>query len=264
MKISIITATWNRADTIRSTIESILNQKYQNWEHIIIDGVSEDNTLEIIKEYESSYNGRLIVISEHDNGIYDAMNKGIALASGDYVGFLNSDDFYCNDNVLKNICDKLNETQSECVYAGAVAVDAKDPTKVLRVKKPTPYPKDGFRSGWHPSHPTFYAKKECYEKFGYYDSSFGTAADLELMMRFIDKYKISMSLLPNIIIKMRFGGASNNSLTALIKANKNSLRAFDKNNIKRPKFYFIRKIGPKFINALLTKFGLIKIPELSI
>lgn len=256
MKISIITATYNRADTIRDTIESILTQTHQDWEHIIIDGASNDSTLKIIEEYKEEYNGRLKMISEKDNGIYDAMNKGIAMATGDYIGFLNSDDFFFNEHVLKNISDSLDSNPSDCIFGGTVVVDSEDTNKVIWVSKGSPYPPEGFSSGWHPSHPTFYAKKSCYDQYGYFDLDFGTAADLEIMLRFIEGKHISTQYLPIFFNKMRFGGASNNSLNAILKSNKQVLKAFDKNGIKKPKFYLIKKMLPKVINRIGHLLGI--------
>lgn len=256
MKISIVTATYNRGDTIRDTIESILYQTHQDWEHIIIDGASKDKTLDVIKKYESQYNGRLILFSEPDKGIYDAMNKGIALATGDYIGFLNSDDFFYDENVLSNIAKKLTKNPSDCIFGGTVVVNDKDTDKIVWISKGSPYPKGGFFSGWHPSHPTFYAKKECYEKYGNYDISFGTASDLEIMIRFIEKAHISMQYLPIYFNKMRFGGASNNSIKAILKSNEMVLKAFEKNGLPKPKFYLLKKMAPKIINFLKNKVQL--------
>lgn len=256
MKISIITATYNRADTIKDTIESILSQSYQNWEHVIIDGASSDNTLSVIEQYKNQYNGRLKLVSEKDKGIYDAMNKGIAIASGDYIGFLNSDDFYNGPDVLSKIAEKLKENPSDCVFGGTIVVDGLNTDKVVWVSKGKPYPKGGFSTGWHPSHPTFYAKKECYDKYGNFDLNFGTAADLEIMLRFIERYHISCQYIPMFFNKMRFGGASNNSLSAILKSNENVLRAFDKNGLSRPKFYLVKKMLPKALNKIKTSIGI--------
>lgn len=257
MKISIITATYNRADTIRDTIESIIAQKYPDWEHIIIDGASTDDTLDIVKEYEEKYRGRLILISEPDNGIYDAMNKGINVANGDYIGFLNSDDFYYDDNALMSIATGIHESSADSVFGGAIAVDGLDTKKIIRVKKGSPYPKGGFGTGWHPSHPTFYARRECFERFGVFNLDFGTASDMELMIRFIERNHISTYYIPKILVSMRFGGASNSSMSALLKANNNVLRAFEYNGLKRPSFYLFKKLAPKLLNVFALKLGLL-------
>lgn len=256
MKISIITATYNRADTITDTIKSLISQTYQNWEHIIIDGASKDDTLSVIEQFKNQYNGRLKLISEKDNGIYDAMNKGIALASGDYIGFLNSDDFYYDNDVLSKIVEQVKEHPTDCVFGGTIVVDGINTDKIIWISKGSPYPKRGFSSGWHPSHPTFYAKRECYIKFGNFDLDFGTAADLEIMLRFIEGHHITCQYIPMFFNKMRFGGASNNTLSAIIKSNKNVLRAFEKNGLDKPKFYIVKKMLPKFLNRIKTKLGI--------
>lgn len=259
MKISIITATYNRADTIRDTIESIIGQSYKDWEHIIIDGASTDKTLEVINEYKDQYNGRLKLISEKDQGIYDAMNKGINLASGDIIGILNSDDLYFNTDVLNNINNVFIKEDTDAIYGGLVVTAHDNLNKIIRIKKGSKYPKGGFNSGWHPAHPTFYVKKDVYKKYGDFDLDFGTASDMELMMRIIDKHKIKTTFIPKLLVKMRFGGASNRSLKALIKSNNQVIRAFEKNGLPKPHFYIIKKLTPKIIETIKSKLGLDKI-----
>lgn len=259
MKISIVTATYNRADTIRDTIESILSQTYQDWEHIIIDGASKDNTLQVIKEYETRYNGRLKLVSEPDKGIYDAMNKGIRMATGDIVGILNSDDIYFDNTVLESVASTFKTRNTDSLFGGCVITKKDDLNKVIRIKKGSEMPKKGFASGWHPAHPTFYVKRECYDKFGYFDLDFGTASDVELMIRFLEKYKISAVYVPKFMVKMRFGGASNSSLKALLRANKAVLRAFEKNGIQKPNFLFIKRTFPKVKSLIKTNLHIEKI-----
>lgn len=255
MKISIVTATYNRADTIRDTIESILSQTYQDWEHIIIDGASKDNTLQVIKEYETRYNGRLKLVSEPDKGIYDAMNKGIRMATGDIVGILNSDDFYTDSLSMNHIVEGFkNINQTDAIHAGIINVDGDNTQKVIFINKGKPKPQRGFYTGWYPIHPTFYVRREIYKRFGLFDLNFGTASDFELMIRFIEKEKIRTVHIPHFIVTQRMGGASNNSLKAILQANKYVLKAFDKNGLDKPSFYFIKKQWPKFIKVLKQKF----------
>lgn len=256
MKISIITATWNRADTIRDTIESILSQTYQDWEHIIVDGASTDNTLEVIKSYEERYNGRLKLISEPDKGIYDAMNKGIAMATGDVVGLLNSDDFLYSDDVLANIATTFVKYNPDAVHAGVTVINP-DTSDVIRVKRGSDRPRGGMSSGWHPAHPTLYLKRSVYDRFGLFDLQFGTACDMELMIRFIEKHHISLKHIPRIFVTMRFGGASNNSIGALLRSNRYVLSAFEKNGLRKPKLYLLKKLGPKLWNMVLVKLHLV-------
>ena len=155
MKISIITVTYNSSKTLRDTLESVLKQTYKNYEHIIVDGLSKDNTIEIVKEYENKYDGKLKYISEKDTGLYDAMNKGIKMATGDVIGILNSDDIYANEDVLKKIADTFDKEQCDGTYANLIFMDEETMSKPQRVWKS---PKGKLENGWHPAHPTLYLK----------------------------------------------------------------------------------------------------------
>ncbi len=185
MKISIITISYNSETTIRDTIQSILNQTYKEIEYIIIDGCSNDNTLNIIKEYEPAFKGCMKWISEPDNGIYDAMNKGIDLATGDVVGILNADDLYKDNTALKSIADAFEQHNVDCVYGNLEFVNANNIEKVTRTWIGSPYQAGAFQKGWHPAHPTFYCKREFFDSLGGFDLSFPISADFELMLRFI-------------------------------------------------------------------------------
>lgn len=250
MKISIITGTYNSAKTLRDTFESILNQTYDNIEYIVVDGGSKDNTLDIVKEYEPKFNGRLKWISEKDNGIYDAMNKGIGLASGEVVGILNSDDFFTDNNVLSDIIDCFEKHNVDSLFANLYFVKQDDTSKIVRVWKGSPYKENGFKKGWHPSHPTFYVKNDIYKKYGVFDLNFDVSADFELMLRFIEKYKISTYYLDRFTVKMRYGGESTGSISKIIIGNKNILRAFKKNGIKVSFFYPIIRLVPKVLEFI--------------
>lgn len=231
MKISIITIAYNSEDTIEDTILSVINQTYKNIEYIIVDGGSTDKTIEIIEKYKENIQ---TFISEPDKGIYDAMNKGIRLATGELIGILNSDDFYANKNVIKNIAEHIKENDS--IYADLVYVDRKDTDKVIRYWKSGEYKKNAFLKGWMPPHPTFFLKKAIYEQYGTYNLSLKSAADYELMLRVLHKEKITTIYYPEIITKMRVGGQSNASISNRLKANKEDRKAWDINNID-PKFY---------------------------
>lgn len=251
MKISIITATYNSGLTLRDTLESVLSQDYTDYEHIIVDGVSKDDTMDVVKEYAPRYHERLRYISEPDNGIYDAMNKGIAMATGDVVGILNSDDFYASNDVLSSIADNIKDV--DAVYGNLVFVDAVNSDKVVRRWIGSQYERGAFFKSWHPAHPTFYARKECFNRFGGFDISFDVSADFELMFRFIEKHGISNRYIPKTLVKMRYGGESTGSISKIIKGNKNVLRAFRENGFKAPRFYIIRRLMPKAINILKNK-----------
>lgn len=254
MIISIITATYNSASTIKDTLDSVLNQTYKDIEYWIIDGGSTDDTVSIIRSYEEAFGGRLRWISEPDNGIYDAMNKGIERATGDIIGLLNSDDMLAADDVLETIAAKLQKNKVDCVFGNLLMVDAKNTDKVFRIWQGRPYPKNGFLKGWHPAHPTFYCKKECYERYGLYDITFKIAADFELMLRFIEKNKISTYFINEFIVKMRMGGASTGSIHNILLGRKDILRAFKKNGFKiNSLVYYTKRIIPKILNILITK-----------
>ena len=233
MKVSIITITYNSEATLKDTIESVVNQSYNDIEYIIVDGKSTDNTLSIIESYKDKISK---VISEIDKGLYDALNKGIALATGDLIGIIHSDDFYTNNFVIEKIVKSIEENNSDAVYADLYYVDKLDTNKIFRKWKSGSYKHGMFLNGWMPPHPTFFAKRSCYEKFGSFNLSFVSAADYELMLRFIHKHKIKLAYLPEFIIKMRVGGKSNVSLKNRIRANNEDRKAWIINGLK-PKFY---------------------------
>ncbi|MCG8576079.1 MAG: glycosyltransferase [Flavobacteriales bacterium] len=237
MKVSIITVAYNSAETIKDTIESVLSQKGVELEYIIVDGASTDNTLQIIKSFGDQVQQ---LVSEPDQGIYDAMNKGVALATGDIIGILNSDDFYADDEVLQAVVEKFRgDTMG--VYADLVYVDQQDTTKVKRTWISGDYVPGSFVKGWMPPHPTFFVKREVYEKFGAYTLELKSAADYEFMLRSIHKHKIPIKYLSKIIVKMRVGGKSNVSIGNRLKANKEDRRAWEMNGLKASKLTFIRK-----------------------
>jgi glycosyltransferase involved in cell wall biosynthesis len=233
MKISVITVCFNSAKTIEDTIQSVLSQDYPNVEYIIVDGGSKDATLDIVKKYSANISH---FISEPDKGIYDAMNKGIALATGDVVGILNSDDVYYDSQVLSHISKAFEVTNADAVYGDLVYVASNNLEKVTRVWKSKPYTEGAFLKGWMPPHPTFYVKKSCYNQLGNYSLKLKSAADYELMLRFIHKYKISLAYIPKTLVKMRVGGESNVSLKNRLRANKEDRMAWKMNGLK-PHFY---------------------------
>ncbi len=233
MKVSIITITYNSELTLRDTIDSVVGQSYNNIEYIIVDGGSKDNTLNIVKSYEGKISK---VISEKDHGLYDALNKGIKLATGDVIGLIHSDDFYNSTNVIQHIVDTFQSSHSDAVYADLYYVDKDDTTKIFRKWKSGDYKYGMFLNGWMPPHPTFFAKREVYQKWGGFNLQLKSAADYELMLRFIHKHQISLAYLPEFIIKMRVGGKSNVTLKNRIRANQEDRKAWVINGIK-PRFY---------------------------
>lgn len=258
MRISIITATYNSEKTLRDTLDSILSQTYQDWEVIIEDGCSKDGTLAIAREYESLCKGRMRIYSEKDNGLYDAMNRGIARATGDVVGILNSDDFYYDERVLEDIADAFKRKDVDCVYGNLVFIDEKVPHKILRIWKGSQHVCGAFLKGWHPAHPTFYAKRMWFERFGAFNLKYAVSADFELMLRFIEKGQIRNAYVDRYFVKMRLGGESTGSVHNIIIGNRNILRALRDNGFKPSRFYLIRRLIPKLWNRFKLKIKISK------
>lgn len=252
MKLSLITVTYNSSKTLSDTLQSVLSQTYSDIEYIIVDGASKDNTVSIIKEYEPRFEGRMKWISEPDKGLYDAMNKGIRMATGDVVGILNSDDLYMDNKVLADIA-AIFDKQTDAIFGNLYFVDQNDVNQIVRVWKGTPY--KSFKSGWHPAHPTFYVRREVYEKYGVFDTTFNVSADFELMLRLIEKHGIHTKYLDRYIVKMRMGGESTGSIKNIIRGNKNILRAFKKNGIKVSPLYPIYRLLPKMVDRISYKLG---------
>ena len=233
MEFSIITVVHNNKETIRDAIDSVLSQEYDDIEYIIVDGVSTDGTIKVVKEAVKRYRERSIkFISEKDSGIYDAMNKGIRLATGDIVGILNSDDVYNGNMVLKKVADVFTDPSVDVCYADLVYVDKYDLNKVIRYWKSCDYQDGLFCKGWAPPHPTFFVRKRVYEKYGMFDLDYRLASDFELMARFLEKYRILSVYMPNVLVKMRIGGATNKNIINIIKQNLEICRAGKKNGIK--------------------------------
>lgn len=234
MKVSIITATYNSAKTIRDTVLSVRHQSYPDVEHIIIDGNSADNTLNLAGYF--GHTGPLI--SEPDKGIYDAMNKGVRLASGEIVGILNSDDFYSHAGVLEKVVKAFDTEDCDAVYGDLVYVDSLHIKKVLRKWIAGRYSKQLFYRGWMPPHPTFFVKREMYEKFGLFDLSFKSSSDYELLLRFLFLNNIKVKYLPGVLVHMRAGGNSNSSIKNRIRAHFEDYRAWRVNGIS-PMWYTV-------------------------
>lgn len=231
MKISIVTATYNSAATVRNTIESVLGQTYGDYEHIIVDGLSKDDTVAICRSYEERYRGRLRIISERDRGIYDAMNKGVALATGDVVGILNSDDFYSDEGVLAAVARELAQGEADAVYGDIHYVRGEDPTRCVRYYSSRYFRRWMMVMGYQPAHPSFYCRRECYERYGAFDISLRIAADFENMLRLIYKNGISTRYVPMDFVTMREGGASTDGLGSHMRILREHYRAYRKNGV---------------------------------
>lgn len=237
-KISIITATYNSEKTIEDTLKSVISQTYDNYEHIIIDGKSSDKTLDIIKKYEKKYKGRLIVISEKDKGIYDAMNKGIKHATGDIIGILNSDDKYYDSKVLEKISKKIVNEKLDGVYGDLLYVD-EETMSVVKRKWITG--KGKIKSGWMPAHPTLYLTKETYDTIGNYNLKYKIDADYDFMIRLCSNKTINLGYIKEYLVLMRLGGTSSDGISGYIKNIKEAYKVL-KNN----------KLGFPFASGIIT------------
>jgi len=223
-KISIITTAFNSAKTIIDTLKSVSGQSYQNIEHIIVDGSSIDGTIDIIKKYERN---NVKIISEPDDGIYDALNKGIRLASGDIIGILHSDDLYADENVLSKIAESFSDSSIDGIYTDLIYVAQNDINKIFRYWKSRDFYPELLKKGWMPPHPTVFLRKSIYEKFGLFDTSYKIAADYDFMLR-IFSGGANLKYLPFVSYKMRTGGVSNRSISHILCKSNEDLKALRK------------------------------------
>ena len=245
MKISIITATFNSGATVRDTIESVLRQSHQDIEYIIKDGGSKDDTLDICREYEPLFKGRMVILSGPDQGIYDAMNQGVEAATGDVIGLLNSDDFYTQDDVLEAVASRFEGTGCDAVYGDIHYVAPDDLKTCVRYYSSAGFRRERMMQGWMPAHPSFYCRREVYHKYGLFDTSFRVAADFEQLLRLIYIHDIRTEYIEKDFVTMRRGGASTSGLKSHFYIMRDHLRAFRKNGIRNNVFrlaprYFIK------------------------
>ncbi|MBB3659755.1 glycosyltransferase involved in cell wall biosynthesis [Rhizobium sp. BK650] len=251
-KISVITVVFNNEDTIADTIESVAAQNYSNLEYIVIDGLSNDRTLDRIKERKEIVT---TLVSEKDAGIYDAMNKGIALATGDIIGFINGDDFYMPGTLAKVAKTFQDDPHLEACYGDLCYVRQDDTQIIVRHWRSSPFVPTSFETGWAPPHPTFFVRRDIYKRFGSFDLGYRIAADVELMMRFLERHRIHARYVPGVMVKMRMGGTTNRSLTNIIKQNKEILLALRSHGLDARPFRFLsRKVlsrGAQFVRGIL-------------
>lgn len=232
MKISVITATYNRAATVRDTIESVLSQTYSDYEYIIVDGGSDDGTIDIVKEYEPRFGGKMRWISEKDKGMYDAINKGIKMATGDVVGIINSDDFYHRTDIFSIINQSFEDNREvQAIYGDVRFVNPDNLEKTVRYYSSKNWKPWRFRFGFMPAHPTFFTYKENFEKYGYYQYDYHIAADYELLIRHLYTNRMPAKYVPVDFMKMRTGGRSTNGLKSNIVLNREIVRACKENGI---------------------------------
>lgn len=239
MKISLITVTFNSARYLQNAIQSVYQQDYPDIEYIIVDGGSTDETLSIIEQ-----NAGCIAkwISEKDNGMYDAINKGMRMATGDVIGILNSDDMLSAKDVISKIAACFKEQKVDSLFGDLLYVEAEDTSKIHRYWKGMPYNRKSFKLGWMPAHPTFYVRREIVEQLGGYETHYFSAADFELMTRYLYKHRISSYYLPELIVKMRTGGMSNGSFRKRFRANRRDFLALKRNEVPFP--FIVSMIKP--------------------
>jgi len=228
LKITLITSVYNNQETIAEAIDSVLSQTYPDIEYIIIDGGSTDATVNIVKSYQNSL---AAFISEPDQGIYDGLNKGIKLATGDVIGFLHSDDLYENNRVIETVAQVFIDNSIDSIYGDLTYVNKNDPTRIIRYWKSGEFSLYKLRHGWMPPHPTFFVKRKVYEQYGLFDTRFKIAADYDLILRFLGKHQISTHYIPGVLIKMRVGGESNKSLKNVFRKSAEDLQAMKNNGI---------------------------------
>jgi glycosyltransferase involved in cell wall biosynthesis len=232
MRVSIITTTFNSATTVAETMQSVEEQDHPHIEHIVVDGHSQDETLQIIEQYPHT----ATLISETDEGIYDAMNKGIRAATGDLVGILNSDDLYVDAHVISKIIKVFEDPWIQACYADLEYVDALNSSRVTRTWKSGAFDSRSFYWGWMPPHPTFFVRRSVYDQVGLFNTHLRSAADYEMMLRILVKHQLPVAYLPEVIVKMRTGGMSNASVNNRIRANREDREAWRINGL-RPYFF---------------------------
>lgn len=239
MKFSIVTVCFNSSSTIGDTLRSVREQTYDDIEHIVVDGGSKDNTLEIVAK-EGAHVSTLV--SEKDNGIYDAMNKGLAVARGDIVGFLNSDDVFANSDVIATIAQAMADPLVDACYGDLVYVAAADASKVVRYWKSCEYRPGLCARGWMPAHPTFYARRAVYQRHGDFDLSLKLQADFEMALRLLDIGGLNTVYIPEVLVRMRMGGASNASFRNILRGNLEASKACQKHGLPGGVLFIAGKI----------------------
>lgn len=231
MKVSLITVTFNSGMTLRDTIQSVLSQSFPDIEYILVDGLSQDRTIKIVKEYEPLFQNRLKWVSEKDSGLYDAMNKGIRMATGDIIGIINSDDFYFRNDVITKIVEAFNDNNVQAIYGDVRFVNPNNLDRTVRYYSSKRFVPSLFRFGFMPAHPTFFTYRKYFDQFGYYKTNYKIAADYELLVRFLYVHRLKSKYLPLDFMKMRTGGASTASIKSNILLNKEIVRACKENGI---------------------------------
>lgn len=246
--VTVITVCFNSDRTIRDTIESVLGQSYPSIEYVVIDGLSRDRTMEIVREY----GGRIAkVVSEPDAGLYYAMNKGIRLASGDIICILNSDDIFADSHVIRDVVSAFDETGVSCVFGDLVYVDRNDTRRVVRRWISSPFQDRAFQGGWHPAHPAFFVRKAVYEMIGSFNTSIPLVADYEFMLRVLEIHKVPAVYVPRLCVRMRLGGVTSSGVTNNLAALRHIFKLLAANRVAiNPIRFIIGRYGPKIIDRV--------------
>lgn len=228
MKFSILTAVWNRAETLPDALKSLDTQSYDNYEHVVQDGASNDGTLELLN---GRTDPRMRLVSEPDKGIYDALNKATARATGDVIGLLHSDDFFAHRDVLARVAQIFQDTDADAVYDDLDYVSGQDTNKVIRHWVSGTYSPDKLKRGWMPPHPSLFIKRDVITRWGAYDDNLRISADYESILRYFGKGGISAAYIPEVLTKMRLGGASNGSIRRILLKTKEDYEAIRRNRV---------------------------------
>jgi glycosyltransferase len=250
LKVSIITVTYNSEDFLEEAMQSVASQTYKNIEYIVVDGASTDNTLKIIGEYHKE--GVISkFVSEPDEGIYDAMNKGLKIASGDVIGFLNSDDFYINESVIEDVVHSFSDSECDICYGDVVFVSRRNPQKIIRYWKAGEYSKKRLQHGWQIPHPALFVKKDLVDKTGRYDLSYEIAGDYDYMIKNLLAAK-KVTYLPKPLVAMRWGGKSTSSVSNMIKGNREIHSILRKYNLQPPSFpiFLLIRFSARFLQVM--------------
>ncbi|EON75889.1 putative glycosyltransferase [Lunatimonas lonarensis] len=252
MKLSIITVCYNSDKYIETAINAVLSQSYPNVEYILVDGASTDNTLSLIKRYAEKFPGRINWISEPDKGIYDAMNKGVQMATGDVIGILNSDDLYAHNQVLETVMNAFtNDASLDMVYGNLVYVKQSDTDKQVRKWVSKPYYDRFFEHGHVPPHPTLFLRRHVYEAAGLFNLNYKLAADYEFMLRVFKRFTFRSLYIPEVFVKMRLGGATNKSVKNIKDGNMEIIRSWKQNGFSPPLTLMPRRFAKRIVQFFI-------------
>ena len=257
LKVSIVTVCYNSADTIEDTIRSVLSQQHDRLEYVVVDGGSTDGTLDILARYRDRIDK---CISEPDRGIYDAMNKGVDLAEGEFVGFLNADDVYTSPTVISEVAAAAEMNHMDGVYGDLMYIGRQDTQRVVRYWRAGQYRPKAFYSGWVPPHPTFFCRTELYREFGGFNPEYRIAGDFELMLRFIEKQHIHIEYIPKPFVRMRVGGKAN-TLRGILQGNREIVHAFHSNGLAFPLHFFCFRLLRRIPQVLRRSTGHLRVPQ---